>query len=114
MTDKNCIFCQLIDGYLPADIVYQDELVVAFNDINPRAPVHILVIPRLHIETLNDFSTENAELLGHLVLTGQKIAREKHIDSSGYRLVCNCNKEGGQVVYHVHFHILGGKQLSGF
>jgi histidine triad (HIT) family protein len=107
----NCIFCNIAEGKFQADIVYQDEDVVAFHDINPQAPVHILIIPRKHISTINDVEDSDAGLIGKIILTAKKIAKEKGIAEDGYRILFNCNKMGGQHVYHIHLHLLGGRQL---
>ena len=103
----DCIFCKIINKEIPSEIVYEDEDVIAFKDINPKAPVHILVVPKKHIPTLNDL--DDPELLAKIVDTCKKIARDFNVADSGYRVLVNVNKEGGQVIYHVHFHVLGGK-----
>ena len=107
------IFSKIIRHELPADIVYEDDEVIAFRDINPQAPVHVLVIPREEIATVNDFKPEQAELIGKMVLAAQKIAVEEGIAEDGFRLVINCNRHGCQEVFHVHLHLIGGRQLSG-
>ena len=109
MTD--CIFCKIAAGDIPADKVYEDDDVVAFRDLNPQAPTHILVIPRRHIATLNDLQAEDAELVGKMYLAAKKVAVEDGIAEAGYRTVFNCNKAGGQEVYHLHLHVLGGRQM---
>ena len=106
------IFSQIVAGELPADIVYKDEQVTCFKDINPVAPVHILIIPNKEIATTNDLSEEDQMLAGHMVLTAARLATEHGVDESGYRLVINCNQEGGQLVYHLHIHLIGGRQLG--
>ena len=103
----DCIFCKIINKEIPSEIVYEDEDVIAFKDINPKAPVHILVVPKKHIPTLNDL--DDPELLAKIVDTCKKIAKDFNVADSGYRVLVNVNKEGGQVIYHVHFHVLGGK-----
>lgn len=108
---SDCIFCKIVAGELPAEIVYQDERAVAFKDIRPVAPVHILIIPRKHIPDLTAITEEDAELIGHLHVVAVKIAREQGVADRGFRLVNNCKQEGGQVIYHLHFHLLGGRQL---
>jgi histidine triad (HIT) family protein len=110
---SDTIFAKIIRRELPADIVYEDDEVLAFRDINPQAPVHVLIIPKLEIATTNDIQPEHAELVGKLVLTAQKVARQEGIADDGYRLVVNCNQHGCQVVYHLHIHLLGGTQLRG-
>jgi len=107
-----CIFCNIINGKMPGDIVYEDEEVVAFRDIDPKAPVHILIVPRQHISTTNDLEPTTQQLAGKIILTAQKIAMREGIDKSGYRLVFNCNRDGGQAIYHIHLHLLGGRRLS--
>ena len=107
------IFAKIIDKELPADIVYEDDDIIAFRDINPQAPVHVLVVPKVAIATVNDINPGQAELIGRLVLVAQKIAIDEGIAEDGYRLVINCNRHGCQVVFHLHMHLLGGKQLRG-
>lgn len=111
----NTIFGKIIRREIPADIVHEDEHVIAFKDVNPQAPVHLLIIPKNEeIPTLNDADGKHQALLGHMMLTASKLAVEQGIAESGYRLIMNCNKEGGQTVYHLHLHLLGGHQMSGF
>lgn len=107
------IFSKIIDREIPADIVYEDDLLLAFRDINPQAPVHVLIIPKVEIATVNDIEPGQAELIGKMVLVAQKIAADEGIAEDGYRLVINCNQHGCQVVFHLHMHLLGGKQLRG-
>ncbi|RKQ63916.1 histidine triad (HIT) family protein [Thermovibrio guaymasensis] len=107
-----CVFCKIVKGELPAKVVYEDDLVMAFHDINPQAPVHILVIPKEHIPTVNDLEERHKELIGHIFLVIKRIAKELGIDESGYRVLVNCNRDGGQEIYHIHFHLLGGKPLG--
>ncbi|MCL4536481.1 MAG: histidine triad nucleotide-binding protein [Nitrospirae bacterium] len=108
---SDCIFCKIIDKKIPARIVYEDEHALAFEDVNPQAPVHTLVIPRKHIPTLLDIKEEDNNLIGHLVKVANKIANDKGIAERGFRVVTNCNPESGQTVYHIHLHILGGRQM---
>ncbi|MDA8213974.1 MAG: histidine triad nucleotide-binding protein [Nitrospiraceae bacterium] len=108
---SDCIFCKIIDKKIPARIVYEDEHALAFEDVNPQAPVHTLVIPRKHIPTLLDIKEEDNNLIGHLVKVANKIANDKGIAERGFRIVTNCNPESGQTVYHIHLHILGGRQM---
>jgi histidine triad (HIT) family protein len=110
---ENCIFCKIISGKIPSKVVYEDEEVFAFHDINPIAPVHILIIPRKHISTLNDIGPEHRDLMGRLALVSKELARQHNIDERGYRLVINCGEEGGQEVQHLHAHLLGGRPLGG-
>lgn len=107
------IFSKIIRHELPADVVYEDNEIMAFRDINPQAPVHVLVVPKVEIETVNDIKSEQAELIGKLVLTAQKIAADEGIAEDGYRLVINCNRHGCQEVFHLHLHLIGGRQLRG-
>ena len=106
------VFSKIVRGEAPADIVYQDERVTCFRDINPAAPVHILIIPNREIPTVNDLTDEDAELAGHMLLVAKRLAREHGIDDSGYRLIVNCNRDGGQVVDHLHLHLLGGRPMG--
>ncbi len=108
-----CIFCQIIAGKIPGEILYQDEEVVAFRDINPQSPTHLLVIPRKHIVSLADLSEDESPLVGYMVSIANKLARKEGIAESGYRLTINSGKQGGQLVPHLHLHLLGGRQLSG-
>ena len=108
----DCLFCKIINKEIPADIIYEDEHVIAFNDISPQAPTHALIIPRKHIATLNDIQGEDAALVGHMVKTAATIAKQLGFDEDGYRTVFNCNPHGGQTVYHIHLHLLGGKPMG--
>lgn len=110
MSRKN-VFRRIIDRELPADIVYEDDLVLAFRDIRPQAPVHVLVIPKEEIATLDDTGAEHAALLGHLLVVARQVARQLGLDG-GYRVVINCKEDGGQEVLHLHLHVLGGRRLS--
>jgi histidine triad (HIT) family protein len=109
---NDCLFCKIVTGDLPADIVLQDDDVIAFRDINPKAPTHILVIPRQHVATLNDLKTTDAELVGKLYLTASRIAADEGIADAGYRTVMNCNEAAGQSVFHIHLHLLGGRPMA--
>ncbi|MDN5347497.1 MAG: histidine triad family protein [Clostridia bacterium] len=108
---SDCIFCKIAGGEVPAEIVYQDDQIVGFKDIRPVAPVHILLIPRKHIPDLTAITPEDAELIGRLHLAAVKVAADQGLAERGFRLVNNCKAEGGQVVYHLHFHLLGGRQM---
>jgi len=110
MTD--CIFCKIILGDIPGDIIYQDDDVLAFRDLNPQAPTHFLVIPKKHISTINDLQSEDAELVGKLYLAAKQVAKDEGIAESGYRAVMNCNAGAGQSVFHIHLHVLGGRGMS--
>ena len=109
---NDCIFCKIAAGEIPADIVYDDGEVLAFRDINPEAPVHLLLIPRRHIATLNDLNEADAALVGRLYLAGKQIAAELGVTESGYRTVINCNRDAGQLVFHIHMHLLAGRELG--
>ena len=109
---EETIFSKIIRQEIPADIVYQDDLVTAFRDINPQAPTHILIIPNKLIPTVNDVTSEDELALGRLFTTAAKIAANEGIDEDGYRLLVNCNRHGGQEVYHLHVHLLGGRKLG--
>ena len=108
----DCIFCQIVAGNVPSEIVYQDEEVIAFRDINPQAPTHLIIIPKKHIHSLAHLSEAESPLVGQMIIIANQLAREEGIFESGYRLVMNCGKEGGQLVPHLHLHLLGGKNLS--
>lgn len=106
------IFSKIVAGEIPADIVYKDDLVTAFKDINPNAPVHILIVPNKEIATIDDVTPEDEQVLGHLFTVAKQIAREQGISESGYRLIVNCKSDGGQEVFHLHMHLLGGRKLG--
>lgn len=108
----DCLFCKIVDKQIPSEIVYEDDKVMAFKDINPVAPVHILLIPKKHISDLTCIEAEDTELLGHLLLVAKKLAQELGIADSGFRIVNNCKADGGQVIFHLHFHLIGGRKLS--
>jgi histidine triad (HIT) family protein len=106
--EKDCIFCEIVYGRRPADFVYQGERVVAFHDIQPHAPVHILVVPRKHIRSINDLSNSDEPIIAEMILCAKELAREQGVQRSGYRLVFNVERGGGQFVFHLHLHLLGG------
>lgn len=108
----NCIFCKIINRDIPSTIVYEDEKVIAFNDVNPAAPIHILVVTKKHIETLLDVSEEDSSLIAHIYNVINKIAREKGFAENGFRVIANCGKDSGQEVMHIHFHVLAGRTLG--
>lgn len=108
----DCIFCKIVRQELPATLVYQDEEIVAFDDLHPRAPIHKLIIPRKHIATINDIEKSDVALVGHLIYTAKLLAKENGLAKDGYRIVMNCNKNAGQEVFHIHLHLLGGRQMS--
>jgi histidine triad (HIT) family protein len=109
--DPNCIFCKIIAGKSPSKIVYQDEQVVAFLDINPAAPVHILIVPREHIPSINHLTDDHEPLIGHLYLVAQRLAKDNGISESGYRLIINNGPDARQAVFHLHLHLLGGQPM---
>jgi len=108
----DCLFCKIVKGEIPAKVIYEDEKVLVFEDINPQAPVHTLVIPKKHISTLLEITGEDNELIGYLFQVANNIAKDKGIAEKGFRLVINCNREAGQTVFHVHLHLLGGRTMS--
>ena len=112
MAEQDCLFCRVIAGEIPADIVRQDERCVAFRDINPQAPVHVLVVPREHIDSLDDASQRDEAMLGHLLRVAARLANEEGLSESGYRTVINTGAGVGQSVFHLHVHVLGGRGMS--
>ncbi|MDP5057180.1 MAG: histidine triad nucleotide-binding protein [Marinomonas hwangdonensis] len=108
----DCLFCKIVNGDIPANVLFEDEDVIAFEDIMPQAPSHFLVIPKRHISTLNDLTDADANVVGKLQITAAKVAKQKGIADSGYRVVMNCNEAGGQTVYHIHMHVLGGRAMT--
>jgi len=108
----DCIFCKIIAGEIPADIVYQDKEIIAFRDIKPLAPIHLIIIPREHIPSLNQMKESDAVLVGRMVAVANKLAKDEGVAEKGYRLVINTGAEGGQVVPHLHLHLLGGRKLN--
>ena len=109
---EDCIFCKIASGAIPSNKVYEDEEVLAFDDIHPMAPIHVVVIPKRHIPTLMDVTTGDAKTLVAMFKAAQEVARSKGVAEKGFRVVINCNKEGGQVIFHLHMHVLGGKKLK--
>jgi histidine triad (HIT) family protein len=107
----SCLFCRVIAGEIPSKRVYEDESVVAFHDINPQAPVHVLIVPRQHVATLNDLAPEDSALVGDMVRCAAAIAKDLGVAARGYRTVFNCNREAGQSVFHIHLHLLGGRPM---
>ena len=107
-----CLFCRIIAGEIPASKVYEDDRIVAFGDINPQAPMHVLVVPREHIATLNELSPEHDAIVGEMTRRGAALAAERGYASSGYRTVFNCNADAGQAVFHIHLHVLGGRKMT--
>lgn len=109
MSEQDCIFCKIAAGQIPSDKVFEDDVCVAFNDLTPQAPTHILLIPRVHIDSLDKASPGQKETLGHLLFTAAEIARDKGFAENGYRVVINTNADGGQTVFHLHVHLLAGR-----
>lgn len=109
---QDCIFCRIVNGELPASVVYEDELVTVFKDIKPVAPVHLLIIPKKHIESLLALQGEDAPLAGHIQLVAGRVARQMGLEEGGFRLVCNCGRDAGQVVWHIHYHLLAGRPMQ--
>ena len=109
---KNCVFCKIINREIPSEIVYEDEKVIAFKDVNPAAPIHILVVPKKHIETLLDVSEEDSSLIAHIYQVINKIAKDNEFADKGFRVIANCGRDSGQEVMHIHFHVLAGKKLG--
>jgi len=108
----DCIFCQIASGKIPGDIVYQDQEIIAFRDIKPKAPLHLIIIPRKHIPSLDQLKESDAALVGRMVAVANRLAKDEGVAEKGYRLAVNCGTEGGQLVPHLHIHLLGGRQLS--
>jgi len=108
----DCIFCKIVTGDIPADKVFENDEVVAFNDIQPQAPVHVLVIPKKHVATVDDLEDGDESLAGKMVLAGRDVARSLGVAGEGYRLVMNCGRASGQLVFHIHLHVLGGRDLG--
>jgi len=112
MSEQDCLFCSILNSDIPADIVYESDAAIAFRDINPQAPTHVVVIPRKHVATINDLNEEDREIVGSLYLAAKDIARAEGISDEGYRTVMNCNEAAGQSVFHIHLHVLGGRALG--
>ncbi|MBN1526667.1 MAG: histidine triad nucleotide-binding protein [Candidatus Omnitrophica bacterium] len=112
MADEACLFCRIIKKEIPSKTVFEDAEVMAFEDIKPQAPVHIVIVPKRHIERVADIGAADASLMGKLVVAAKGIAREKGVEASGYRIVFNCNKDAGQEVFHIHAHLLGGRKFA--
>lgn len=109
---SECIFCKIINGDIPSNKIYEDDKIVAFNDLNPQSPTHVLIIPKEHIPSANYIDENNSSIIGSIFVVINKIARENGLDKQGYRIVNNCGEFGGQTVEHIHFHLLGGRQLQ--
>ena len=111
MSDKGCIFCKIASGEIPSQKVFEDDTCIAFNDLDPQAPTHVLIIPRHHIDSLDKAAESDEAVLGHLLTAAAKIARDKGLADGGYRVVINTNSDGGQTVFHLHVHLLAGRQF---
>lgn len=112
ISDTDCLFCKFVSGEIKADNVYETDTVLAFRDINPKAPTHVLIIPRKHIATINDLTETDAEAVGELYLAAKEIAKAEGVSDEGYRVVMNCNAAAGQTVFHLHLHLLGGRVFA--
>jgi histidine triad (HIT) family protein len=108
----SCLFCKIVAGNLPARLVHEDDDVIAFEDIHPQAPLHVLIIPKRHIPTLNDLAAADVALVGTMVMRAAEIAKTRGFDGAGYRTVFNCNADAGQTVFHIHLHVLGGRRMT--
>ena len=109
---EDCLFCKIVNNEIPAELIFEDDRIVAFNDINPQAPIHILIIPKEHFASLNDIPEEKIDLMGHILLRARQIAQNLGIQESGYRIVLNTARDSGQEVFHIHFHLLGGRRMT--
>ena len=110
MTD--CLFCKIREGEIPCDKVYENDDIIAFRDVNPQAPTHVLIVPRKHIATVNDLEEDDKDVVGNMLLAAKKIAADEGIAEDGYRLVLNCNSKAGQTVFHIHMHLIGGRVMT--
>jgi len=111
-SSNDCLFCKILAGDIPADIIFESDDAIAFRDINPQAPTHVVIIPRRHVATINDLEDGDETLVGNLFLAAKKIAADEGIADAGYRVAMNCNEAAGQTVFHLHLHLLGGRQLA--
>ena len=109
---EDCLFCKIVNNEIPAELIFEDDRIVAFNDINPQAPIHILIIPKEHFASLNDIPEEKKDLMGHILLRARQIAQNLGIQENGYRIVLNTARDSGQEVFHIHFHLLGGRRMT--
>ena len=109
---EDCLFCKIVNKEIPAEVVFENETIIAFEDINPQAPIHILLIPKEHFTSLNDVTEEKKEILGELLIKARQIAKEKGLANNGYRIVLNTGKDSGQAVFHIHFHLFGGRRMT--
>tara|TARA_B100000945_G_scaffold98109_1_gene76834 strand:+ start:1241 stop:1585 length:345 start_codon:yes stop_codon:yes gene_type:complete len=109
---KNCLFCKVVNKQISVDMVYSNKSVLSFRDINPIAPNHVLIIPKIHISTLNDIRIDHINILGEMMLAAKEVAASEGLSDEGYRTIFNCNKNAGQTVFHIHLHLIGGRRLS--
>jgi len=112
MSEQDCLFCSIVAGNIPADVIYESDSAIAFRDINPQAPTHVLIIPRKHIATINDLEAGDKEIVGSMYMAARDIAQQEGVDEAGYRAVMNCNEGAGQTVFHIHLHLLGGRSFG--
>lgn len=112
MTEQDCLFCKILAGDIPADVIYESDSAIAFRDVNPKAPVHVLIIPRKHIATINDLDSSDEAMVGSMIMAAKEIAYDEGLADDGYRVVMNCNQAAGQSVFHIHMHMLGGRTLA--
>ena len=112
MAESDCLFCKILAGDIPADVIYESDSAIAFRDLNPQAPTHVLIIPRQHVSTINDIGEEHHEILGSLFSAAKSIAADEGLADDGYRVVMNCNEAAGQTVFHLHLHLLGGRTFK--
>lgn len=112
MNNDDCLFCKILRGDIPADIVHESDAAIAFRDVNPQAPTHVLIIPRKHVATINELHADDSALVGELFLAAKLVAKDEGIAEDGYRVAMNCNEAAGQTVFHLHLHLLGGRQMG--
>ncbi len=106
--ENDCLFCKIVNNKIPTDFLYEDDVVVVFKDIHPQAPVHLLIVPKKHIRSINDLEEEDKKIVGHMAMIGRQMAKEQGVDQSGYKLLFNVEKGGGQMIFHLHQHLVGG------
>jgi len=106
--EKDCIFCKIVNGEIPTEFLYQDDTLVVFRDINPHAPVHVLIVPKKHMRSINDLTEKDREIVSHMIMVGKDIAKKESVHLSGYKLLFNVERGGGQVIFHLHLHLIGG------
>ena len=106
--EKDCIFCKIVNGEIPTEFLYEDDTLIVFRDINPHAPVHILIVPKKHIRSINDLTEKDKEIISHMIMVGKDIAQKESVNLSGYKLLFNVERGGGQVIFHLHLHLIGG------